>query len=1090
GNITTGGMNSEAGGTGNGGDITLTSNAGAIDTTKGTVTSQIHQDSNGTGRAGTIVFTAKDNIQTASLDASAEKGDASSIQLTSNNGAINTTTGDLFTDSGSGNGGAIAFTANGNITTGGMNSEAGGTGNGGDITLTSNAGAIDITKLIGAGASTTQFTNDSTLYKAGDISINAASDLRVTGQIRSNSLRGSGGNISLTSGSTLSIVDGGFVNSQSNIDKGSENFKPEGNINLKAPSIFLDNGGRATVSIVGSGQGGNLIVNADELKLLNGGALASITRGVGNAGNINITTRRLLAQNTRPSSNIDINNIDQYRTGVTTIVQPLPQSIAFGSNDFQSGKGGDITINASESIELIGNRPGVFTPTVSQATVESFLNLSTGITTGTIGSGSAGKLDINTGKLTIRDGAGITTASISPASLPTLFPELVPSLVDKSTIFRSYVINSINSKLANISDAGKGGDLTVKADLFELQGEGGLATGTLSSSDAGNLTITANQAILRDGSVIAVSTLGSGKAGNLQMTTNQLSIRDGSRVGAGTAKAGFGGAVTINALESVELTGRSSLDNRVSSNLSTIAEQGSTGDAGDLKLVTRQLIVKNGAQVSAATFGTGRPGNIVVQDAALVSLDGGTISTTVNPEALIKNDTDDPSGKIDIQTRQLSLTNGSQISSATFSTGNAGSIFVQVADFVSLFKSSISTEATATGSAGILTIETPQLLLQERAKISAATISSTGGEIKLLGLNTLKVKNSQISASTQTGKAGNISVNAANSVLLTGGEGSLSVAATADGTAGNLNVQTGQFNISNGAQVNVSSHQGQAGNLDITANDLFLDQGRISAETAKSGLEGGANITLKISDFLQMKNESLISATALDQANGGNINIDTLFLIAFPPTGSKGSDIIANAERGNGGRIGITAQGIFDIEFRKQQTPLNDFTVSSKFGRSGQVEINRTVDPSRGLIELPINLVDPSQQISTACTPGTQQFQNTFVATGRGGLPISPTEPLQDSSTVSAWVRLRPKPENSANTTIEPQVTAISTTPKIAATQIVEASGWVIDRNGNIELVAQVPQLNPHSPWQTPASCPVSQGGVKYGKTSAAKASN
>lgn len=601
-----------------------------------------------------------------------------------------------------------------------------------------------------------------------------------------------------------------------------------------------------------------------------------------------------------------------------------------------------------------------------------------------------------------------------------------------------------------------------------------MATGTLSTSAAGNLTITANQVTLRDGSTIAVSTLGSGKAGNLQMTTNQLSIRDGSRVGAGTAKAGFGGTVTINALDSIEVTGTSSLDSRVSSTLSTIAEKGSTGDAGDLKLVTRQLIVKNGAQVSAATSGTGKPGNIVVQDAALVSLDGGTISTTVNPEALIKNDTDDPSGKIDIQTRQLSLTNASQVSSATFSTENAGSIFLQAADFVSLFNSSISSEATATGSAGILTIETPQLLLQERAKISAATTSSTGGEIKLLGLNALQVNNSEISASTQTGKAGNISVNAANSVLLTG-EGGLSVAAKADGTAGNLSVQTGQFNISNGAQVSVSSDRGQAGNLDITANYVFLDQGQISAETSKSGLEGGANITLKISDFLQMKNESLISATALDQANGGNINIDSLFLIAFPPTGLKGSDIIANAERGNGGRIGINAQGIFGIEFREQQTALNDFTVSSEFGSSGQVEINRTVDPSRGLIELPINLVDPSQQISTACTPGTRQFQNTFVATGRGGLPMSPTEPLQDASTVSAWVRLRPESESLANTKIEPQPTAVSTTPIAATTPIVEAAGWVIDRNGNIELVAQVPQLNPHSPWKTSALCPVSQ---------------
>jgi large exoprotein involved in heme utilization and adhesion len=70
-------------------------------------------------------------------------------------------------------------------------------------------------------------------------------------------------------------------------------------------------------------------------------------------------------------------------------------------------------------------------------------------------------------------------------------------------------------------------------------------------------------------------------------------------------------------------------------------------------------------------------------------------------------------------------------------------------------------------------------------------------------------------------------------------------------------------------------------------------------------------------------------------------------------------------------------------------------------------------------------------------------------------------------------VRLRPKPTNSAKTTTSPQPTAVSNTIKVAAatTQIVEATGWVVDRNGNIELVAQSAQVTPHSPWQTPASC-------------------
>jgi large exoprotein involved in heme utilization and adhesion len=49
----------------------------------------------------------------------------------------------------------------------------------------------------------------------------------------------------------------------------------------------------------------------------------------------------------------------------------------------------------------------------------------------------------------------------------------------------------------------------------------------------------------------------------------------------------------------------------------------------------------------------------------------------------------------------------------------------------------------------------------------------------------------------------------------------------------------------------------------------------------------------------------------------GNINIDTTFLIALPPEGSNGSDIIANAQQGAGGEIDIDAAGIFGIEERR-----------------------------------------------------------------------------------------------------------------------------------------------------------------------------
>ncbi|MHC5767072.1 MAG: hypothetical protein ACYTXI_15915 [Nostoc sp.] len=302
-------------------------------------------------------------------------------------------------------------------------------------------------------------------------------------------------------------------------------------------------------------------------------------------------------------------------------------------------------------------------------------------------------------------------------------------------------------------------------------------------------------------------------------------------------------------------------------------------------------------------------------------------------------------------------------------------------------------------------------------------------------------------------------------------------------------MRTGKLVARDGAQVTVSSaNSGKAGNLIVDANSILLDNAKINADTTG----GGGNIFLNSPLLLLRHGSSITTNASGSNISGGNITIDAKngFIVAVP---NENSDIRADSTNFRGGNVTIkNIAGIFGIQSRKEPSPnTNDITAKGATpDLSGNIEITQPdVDPSNGLVELPVNLVDASRQISNACTPGTRQFQNTFVATGRGGLPMSPTEPLQDSSTVSAWVRLKPNAEK-ANTTPVPQPTAVSTTPIAATIPIVEASGWVIDRKGNIELVAQVPQLNPHSPWQTPASCPVSQGGVEYGKISAAKASN
>jgi hypothetical protein len=75
-----------------------------------------------------------------------------------------------------------------------------------------------------------------------------------------------------------------------------------------------------------------------------------------------------------------------------------------------------------------------------------------------------------------------------------------------------------------------------------------------------------------------------------------------------------------------------------------------------------------------------------------------------------------------------------------------------------------------------------------------------------------------------------------------------------------------QLTISEGANITVSSNgRGAAGNLEIMADKIIL----------KSGATFNA-------DTLQMSDRAIITTNALASSNGGNITIETNFMIAFP----------------------------------------------------------------------------------------------------------------------------------------------------------------------------------------------------------------
>lgn len=974
--------------------------------------------------------------------------------------------------------------------------------------------------------------------------------------INTSSATGEAGDITLIAEDAVSLTNSLILSNTSGAGVG-------GDITIEAPSVSLTEGTVVSASTFGTGEAGNLTVVASESMDVAGSSLLAATTGDGDTGDLSITTGKLTLQDTAVVATLTLGNGDAGELRIDTEQLVVRDGLvatstllgpAFGE-PFGEGQGGDLIINASDSVELTSTLADNLLvldfpiPGFNFSEIEAPI----GLFTDSQSAGDAGDLVITTGRLTVQNGAVVSAstngigqggnltvdASVQVELLGISGDEDLPSglfsetsgpgqggdirVETPSLILRDGGLISAATGILDRSEpdtTGRGGDLTIIADRVELTGtsanplfRSAFQTSSGGFGQAGDILIDTDYLIVRDGAVILAATLregnsgdltvnasesveligtapddlpsglsngtaGIGDAGNLTLNTRTLTIRDGASIIAGTVAEGAGGNLIVNASELVEIVG-SGPDGRPSSLLAGSGIEGvssipllqifgvdpsqATGDSGNLSINTERLVIRDRAEASAATLGRGTGGTLTVTASESVNLSSGSRLTTETQGAAA-------AGSLTVDTRQLIVQDDALVSASTSGSGEGGNLQVRATESVFLNQGRLLTQSSAAGSAGDVMVDTQQLTLHAGAEVSAATTSSQGGDITIQGLDSLQVLNSLISASTETGIAGNVSVNASESMQLRG-SGGLSVEATNGGTAGSLTLETRELSVQDGARVTVSSPEGQAGNMTITANTLLLNQGTLTAETGTSSTEGGANITLSGLDFLLMDNESLISASALAAANGGNVNIDSQFIVALPPQGVEGSDIVANAVEGNGGRVNITTEGLFGIDFRPSRTPENDITASSEFGIAGEVTITRPdVDPSRGLAELPTDLVDAEGLVDRSCQSGSTAQRSSFAVTGRGGLPLNPTEPL---SSDAVWQDLRSPAQQGGNRSSQDvqreELGAQSAAPSTA--KIVEAQGWMIDLDGKVVLTAQAPTATPGTPWQTSPSC-------------------
>jgi filamentous hemagglutinin family protein len=354
-----------------------------------------------------------------------------------------------------------------------------------------------------------------------------------------------------------------------------------------------------------------------------------------------------------------------------------------------------------------------------------------------------------------------------------------------------------------------------------------------------------------------VNTSGEG-GGSIQIWGRRVFMNGGSQVAAFTLGAKPGGGLTVDASESLELIGRAS-----SGNLSTLSF--GDGKAGDLTIITRNLSVRDGAQILSGTLGNGSAGDLSVNASESVEVAGRASNTRISSALASFTGSAGQAGNLTINTKRLIVRDGGALTAESLSTtvngqalsvsGGGGNLTINASDSVELLREgSIFADAQGSGNAGNLTINTGRLLLEDKSVIVVdSTGSGNAGNI-IVNARSVELKNqSEINAQTTESQGGNIVFQDVDLLLLRTGSFISTTAGTdqAGGNGGNITFD-GKFIVgvaNENSDISANAFTGRGGNVVLNAQGIFGIQPRpqltpLSDITASSEFGISGTVTL------------------------------------------------------------------------------------------------------------------------------------------------------------------------------------------------------------------------------------------------------
>jgi filamentous hemagglutinin family protein len=472
-----------------------------------------------------------------------------------------------------------------------------------------------------------------------------------------------------------------------------------------------------------------------------------------------------------------------------------------------TGNAGDVTIRASESVEVVGD--GDLGVDLLQLLL-SGEGSSTAIIALTGGRGNAGSVDIQAPLVSVSDGGAVaafgaggligTGGDAGSVTVRGNRVEIVDGgLVDSGSIFtgRGGTVSLIAEEEVLVSGSGTAG-LPSRVRSF-----------TAGSDPGGDIFISAPTVEISEGGAVSASTLDlgvsilqllGGKAGDVQIDADVIELSSGGRVESSSfAAGGEGGRIALDAREVIRLTGKDT---------GVFGQAGSAGPGGELILTAPRISMSDGARLST----TAEPGL-----GASTPIFGDLFQSGLT---LIEGPATGDAGSVTLNAPRISM-DDSAIESRSAGAGNAGQIELNV-DVLELFSSEITAEADQSFG-GSIAINGDRIEVTEDGGLEAI-IRDDQQRGFLVRLNRSGISTS---VGQGEGNGGNVLVN--SEFVVIEGDRAPAVAATAVGGDGGNILLASDFVLAPEADLarflDASSQSGVDGQVQITSPPTNLIAG-------------------------------------------------------------------------------------------------------------------------------------------------------------------------------------------------------------------------------------------------------------------------